>query len=133
MIKTSFISDSDLTQIWLSIFSHSQHFLHFTTFFSMSQHVFFKFNARLIVGPSFDTNLLTRLEYSVPTFWPGSNTRFQHSDPAWYRLRVDTRSGFPIRLAKESNMTSRGLNIEIFPVFRLCITFLHYLFALPFW
>jgi len=29
-------------------------------------------------------------------------------------------------------MTSRELNIEIFPIFRLCITFLHYLFALSF-
>ncbi len=100
---------------------------------SKSISMFLRYLARLTVGPGFGTNLLTRPEYSVSTFWSGPNTRFQHSDPAWYRSRIDTRFGFPTRLAKESKMTSRGLNIEIFPVFRLCITFLHYLFALPFW
>jgi len=31
------------------------------------------------------------------------------------------------RLAKNPSLASRGLNIEIFPVFGFCITFLHYL------
>jgi len=31
------------------------------------------------------------------------------------------------RLAKNSSLASKGLNIEIFPVFDFCITFLHYL------
>jgi len=63
---------------------------------------------RLTAGSSFGTNLLTRPEYSVSTFWPGPNTRFQHSDSAWYRPRIDTRSGFPIRLAKKSKLMSNA-------------------------
>ncbi len=84
--------------------------------------------ARLIIKLSFDINLLTWLKYSISIFWLSLNTRFQHSDSTWYQSQVDTRFEFSTQLIKKSNMTSRKLNIEIFPVFRLCITFLHYLF-----
>ncbi len=84
---------------------------------------------KLIVKSSFDINLLTQLKYSVSIFWLNLNTRFQHSDSIWYWSWIDTRFEFSTRLVKKSNMTSRELNIEIFPVFRLCITFLHYLFG----
>ena len=88
-----------------------------------------KSNARLIVKSSFNINLLTQLKYLISIFWFNSNTRFQHSDSTWYRSRIDTRFEFSTQLVKKSKMTSRELNIEIFPVFRLCITFLHYLFG----
>ncbi len=101
-------------------------------------------SSRLTVESSFDTNLLTRLEYSIPTFWPGPNTRFQHSDSTWYRPRIDTRSGFPIRLVKKSKMTS-NVKIYYFWIYYVIIferltwnkwiyfssRCLHYLVALP--
>ncbi len=52
----------------------------------------------------------------IPTFWPGPS-------------RAGSELADPTRPAKQSNMTSRELNIEIFSGFML----LHYLFALPFW
>jgi len=82
------------------------------TLWSLNEHVkSWVLSDRLIVESSFGINLLTRPEYSVPTFWPGPNTRFQHSDPAWYRPRIDTRFEFPIRLVKKSKMTS---NVKIY-------------------
>ncbi len=88
-------------------------------------HVF----SRLIIKLSFDINLLTRLKYSISIFWLNLNTWFQHSDSIWYRFQVNTWFEFSTQLVKKSNMMSRELNIEIFPVFRLCIIFLHYLFG----
>jgi len=84
---------------------------------------------RLIIKSSFNINLLIQLKYLISIFWLNSNTRFQHSDSIWYWSQVDTRFEFSTRLVKKSNMTSRELNIEIFPIFRLCIIFLHYLFG----
>ncbi len=79
---------------------------------------------KLIIKSSFNINLLTQLKYLISIFWLDSNTWFQHSDSVWYRSQVDTRFKFSIQLIKKSNMTSRELNIEIFPIFRLCIIFL---------
>ncbi len=84
---------------------------------------------KLIIKSSFNINLLIQLKYSISIFWLNSNTWFQHSDLIWYWSQVDTRFEFSTQLVKKSNMTSRELNIEIFPIFRLCIIFLHYLFG----
>ena len=65
---------------------------------------------------------------SILIFWLNSNTQFQHSDSIWYWSWVNTWFKFSTQLIKKLKMTSRELNIEIFPIFRLCITFLHYLF-----
>ncbi len=79
---------------------------------------------RLIIKLSFNINLLTQLEYSISIFWLNSNTQFQHSDSIWYQFQVNTWFKFSTWLVKKSNMMSRELNIEIFPIFRLCIIFL---------
>ena len=79
---------------------------------------------RLIVESSFNINLLTQLEYLISIFWLDWNTRFQSFDLIWYWFQVDTRFEFLTRLVKKLKITSRKLNIEIFPVFRLCIIFL---------
>ncbi len=88
---------------------------------------------RLIVELSFHIYILIRLDYLSWTFWFDLITRIESSDSTWYWLRIRIRFEFSTRLAKQSNMTSRELNIEIFPVFRLCITFLHYLFGRESW
>ncbi len=99
-----------------AIFIMTSHFLH-----------------RLIVESNFHIYILTRFDYSDRTFRLDSITRIKHSDSAWYWPRVRIRFEFSTRLAKQSKMTSKELNIEIFPVFRLCITFLHYLFGRKSW
>ncbi len=84
--------------------------------------------ARLIVESSFHIYILTRLEYLSQTFWLDLNTQIKSHDSTQYRSQVESELADSTQLVKQLNMTSRELNIEIFPVFRLCITFLHYLF-----
>ncbi len=83
---------------------------------------------RLIVKSSFHIYILTRFEYLSWIFWLNLNTWVESHDSTQYWSRVESKLADSTWLIKQSNMTSRELNIEIFPVFRLCIIFLHYLF-----
>ena len=93
----------------------------------LAQHICCTF--RLIIKSNFHTYILTQLNYLNWIFWLNLNTQVESSDLTWYQLQVRVRFKFSTQLVKQSNMTLRELNIEIFPVFRLCITFLHYLFG----
>ncbi len=83
---------------------------------------------RLIVKSSFELTFWTRteIESSCSHFQPDSS-RIAH---IFNSTRLDSTENWvnSIRFAKNSSLTSRGLNIEVFPVFDFCITFLHYLF-----
>ena len=92
----------------------------------MSQSLIMKI--RLIVELSFHIYILTQFNYLSQTSWFDSITWVKHSDLTWYQSQVRIRFKFLTQLIKQSKMTSKELNIEIFPVFRLCIIFLHYLF-----
>ena len=72
--------------------------------------------SRLIIKSSFHIYFLTCL-----------STWYQCRDLTRYQSRVESELADSTRFIKQSNMMSRELNIEIFPVFRLYITFLHYL------
>ena len=87
-----------------------------------------KYLTRLIVKSSFHIYILTRLEYLSRIFWLDLNTQVKSHDSTRYQSWVESELADLTRLVKQSNMTLRELNIEIFPVFRLCITFLHHLF-----
>jgi len=84
---------------------------------------------KLIVKSSFYIYILTRLKYLSWTFQLDLNTWVEHLNSTWYRSWVESELADSTQLVKQSNMMSRELNIEIFPVFSP----LHYLFALSFW
>ncbi len=89
---------------------------------------------RLIVEPNFHTYFLTR-----------SSTWYQCRDSARIldinlvtrpSINLESNQNLLTRFNSSSNQiwqTSRELNIEIFPVFCFCITFLHYLFDRESW
>ncbi len=81
---------------------------------------------RLIVESSFELTFWTRIEI-------GSNCSHFQLDLSWVAhifnlTRLDSTGNWVnlTRLVKNLSLTSRELNIEIFPVFDFCITFLHY-------
>ncbi len=82
---------------------------------------------RLIIESNFHIYILTQLKYLSQIFWLDLNTWVEFHDLTRYWSRVESELADLTQLIKQSNMTSRELNIEIFPIFRLCITFLHYL------
>ncbi len=84
---------------------------------------------RLIVKLSFHIYILIWLEYSGWIFWLDSNTQVESHDLARYRSQVESELADLIWLVKQSNMTSRELNIEFFSGFML----LHYLFDRESW
>ncbi len=82
---------------------------------------------RLTVGSSFGLTFWTRTEI-------GSGCSHFQPDPSrvahiFNPTRPDPTGNWvnPTRPAKDPSLASRGLNIENFPVFGFCITFLHYL------
>ena len=83
---------------------------------------------KLIIKLSFHIYILTQLKYLSWIFWLNLNTQVESHDSTWYWFRVESEFADSTQLIKQSNMTSRELNIEIFSIFRLCIIFLHYLF-----
>ncbi len=86
-----------------------------------------KFWIRLIVESSFELTFWTRivLESGCPHFQLDPS-RIEH---IFNSTRLDPTGNWvnSTRLAKNLSLASRGLNIENFPVFDFCITFLHYL------
>ncbi len=99
--------------------------MYITIFFVFLTIVF----SRLIVKLSFHIYILIQLDYLNWIFWLNLITRVESSDSTWYWSWVRIRFKFSTQLIKQLNMTSRELNIEIFPIFRLCIIFLHYFFG----
>ncbi len=79
---------------------------------------------RLIIKSSFHIYILTRFKYLSQTSWFNLNTWIEHLNLTWYWFQVESELADLIWLIKQLNMTSRKLNIEIFPIFRLCIIFL---------
>ena len=65
----------------------------------------------------------------ISTFWLNLSTQVKSHDSTRYQSRAELELADLTRLVKQSNMTSRELNIEKNFDFML----LHYLFALPFW
>ncbi len=86
------------------------------------------FMTKLIIKLSFHIYILTWLKYLSWTSWLNLNTWVEHLNSTWYWFQVKSELADLTQFIKQSNMMSRELNIEIFPVFRLCIIFLHYLF-----
>ncbi len=91
-----------------------------------TSHYFFKH--RLIIKSSFELTFWIRLD---------SKSSYSHFQLDLSRVahifnltRLDSTENWvnSTRLVKNLSLTSRELNIEIFPVFCFCITFLHYLF-----
>ena len=84
-------------------------------------------STRLIIRSSFGLTFWTRTEI-------GSDCSHFQLDSSWVAhifnpTRLDPTGNWvnSTRPAKDPSLASRGLNIEIFPVFDFCITFLHYL------
>ncbi len=85
------------------------------------------FTVRLIVESSFELTFWIRLDSkSSCSHFQLDSSRVEH---IFNLTRLDPTENWvnSTRLAKDSSLTSRGLNIENFPVFDFCITFLHYL------
>ncbi len=83
--------------------------------------------SRLIVKSSFELTFWTRIEIeSDCSYFQLNSSRVAH---IFNSTRLDSTRNWvnSTRLAKNSSLTSRELNIENFPVFDFCITFLHYL------
>jgi len=84
--------------------------------------------SRLIVKLSFELTFWIRLDSkSSCSHFQLDSSRIAH---IFNLTRLDSTENWvnSTRLVKNSSLTSRELNIEIFPVFCFCITFLHYLF-----
>ena len=84
--------------------------------------------SRLIIKSSFELTFWIQLDLK-------SNCSHFQLDSSWVayifnstRLNSTENWVNSTRFVKNLSLTSRELNIEIFPIFCFCITFLHYLF-----
>ncbi len=84
--------------------------------------------SRLIIKLSFELTFWIRLDSkSSCSHFQLDSSRIAH---IFNLTRLDSTENWvnSTRLVKNLSLTSRELNIEIFPVFCFCIIFLHYLF-----
>ncbi len=79
---------------------------------------------KLIIKSSFYIYILTRLKYLSWTSQFNLNTQVKHLNSTWYQSWVKSKLIDLTQFIKQSNIMSRELNIEIFPIFSP----LHYLF-----